>query len=85
MLAFYFGVYMKKIKKLTKKKLVSNSTTFVFDHASKKVSLLYFLEWAQKAIPKGAEDITLELEEEWEDDYYLNTSIVISWKEWIKK
>ena len=87
MLAFYLEIYMSKVKKPTKKILIYNSKTFIFEHVSNKVSLSYFLDWAQEAIPKNAEDITLELREEFDDngDAYINTSLVLNWKEWKNK
>lgn len=57
------------------------SKTFDFNHSSKKVSLLYFLEWAHKSIPKGAEDVTLELAEDVCTDNIGNVSYFTTWLE----
>lgn len=44
------------------------SMTFYFDHSSNKVSLDYFNQWVKDNLPKGAYDVSLSLDEEY--DHY---------------
>lgn len=55
---------MNKPVKPKKKVLFPRSKTFEFNHASKKVSLLRFLDWCYAQLPKKAVDVTLELRED---------------------
>lgn len=69
-----------KPEKPKKYKLVSNSASYHFDFVSNKVSLLVFLDWIKESLPKGAEDVTIGLE----NDHYYDDSmtwIELRWKE----
>lgn len=69
-----------KPEKPTKKIAVKHSVNYDFDWASKKVSFDGFLAWAKEQIPRGADDVTLELVEHWEyDDVF--TYLQIAWKQ----
>lgn len=77
---------MKKPIKPKKILMCQKYKTFDFHYGSKKVSLLHFLEWAYKSIPKNANDVTLELIEDiCGDDVgnisYFSTSLELAWKE----
>ncbi len=59
---------MNKPIKPTKKIEQPGSITFYFEHASNSVSLEYFNQWVKDNLPKGAFDVALTLDEEY--DYY---------------
>ena len=44
------------------------SLTFYFDHVSNRVSLEYFNQWIKDNLPKGAYDVGLAMDEDY--DYY---------------
>lgn len=73
---------MKSLIKPKKKITQKNSKNYDFNWVSKKVSLEVFLEWC-KDIPAGADDVTLELKEDWEYDSCL-TYLQLEWKETVK-
>lgn len=71
---------MNKPTKPTKKILVKNYANYDFDWVSKKVSLQGFISWCKEKVPPDAEDVTLELMEDWNYDSSL-TYLQIAWIE----
>lgn len=77
---------MKQIAKPTKPSkriVVRERATYNFDWASKKVSLLVFLDWCKNIIPQGAMDVTLELCEDFSYDDEI-TWLEIAWDKEVK-
>jgi hypothetical protein len=73
---------MRKPQKPTKRIEMTGSVRFYFDHVSNKVSLSYFLGWVKENIPKGAKDITLSMDEDY-DDYdgtIINCGLEVGYK-----
>ncbi len=70
------------MKKPTKTIWVPNSCTFYFDHVSPKVSIDYFNNWVKETVPKGATDVTLTIDEDYDDDgNVISSYLVLSWKQ----
>ena len=67
---------MNKPKKTV---LIAESKSFDFNWASKKVALQHFMQWCYDNVPLGAEDVTLELVEDWQYDD-CQTYLEIAWK-----
>jgi hypothetical protein len=59
--------------------LITESKSFDFDWTSKKVALQYFMQWCKENVPTGAQDVTLELMEDWQYDD-CQTYLEIAWK-----
>jgi hypothetical protein len=71
------------MKKPTKTILVPHCRTFYFDHVSNKVSIDYFMDWIKETVPKGAVDVTIGMDEDYdyESGDLLSSNIVVSWKQ----
>ena len=66
--------------KPSKKIIVNESISFhEFDFACKKVSLSHFMKWCKEKIPARAQDVTLELVEDWQYDSCF-PYLELSWK-----
>lgn len=73
---------MNKPRKPLKKIVQPGSVYFYFYHAFNKVSLAYFNDWINENLPKGAFDITLSLDEDfdYESGEYISSSIEVGYK-----
>ncbi len=73
---------LAKPKKPEKRITARISVEYPFDWTDKKVAMPTFLAWVKENTPARAENVTLELKEEW--DYYGNDctiSLELSWVE----
>lgn len=73
---------MKEPVKPEKKFYQEHNANFYFDHVSSKVSIEYFLAWVKETTPPGAIDITLTLDENY-DDYdgnLMDVDLQLGWK-----
>ena len=73
---------MDKPIKPSKKVEARGARTFYFDHVSKKVSVLTFLDWLREELPDGAYDATLSIEEDVNEENgdILSCNILLEWK-----
>lgn len=65
-----------------KKIYLPAARTFYFDHVSNKVSLGFFLDWIKSNVPKSSKDVTLSIDENF-DDYdgtIISCNIRVEWK-----
>jgi hypothetical protein len=72
-----------KPEKPKKKIVIRRTATFdAFDWTCKKVAIGFFLNWVEETVPKGADDITLELQEGWDlYDYSGSPNLELAWNE----
>lgn len=70
---------MTKPEKPKKWKLIAKQSSYYFDFVSNKVALTNFLDWIDETLPKGTQDITIGLVEDY--DFHSTTWIQLEWKE----
>lgn len=73
---------LAKPEKPKKRITVRNTAEAPFDWTCKKLSIEFFLNWVKENTPANADDVTLELREDW--DYYGNDCTVtleLAWNE----